>query len=57
MIDFYKSELERFGKFEQARSNLKWVINKNITTLEIENYMVILKRVIEKIKAEGIRNE
>jgi hypothetical protein len=57
VIDFYKSELERFGKFEQARSNLKWVINKNITTLEIENYMVILKRVIEKIKAEGIRNE
>lgn len=57
VIDFYKSELERFGKFEQARSNLKWVINKNITTLEIENYMVILKRVIEKIKAEGIKNE
>jgi len=57
VIHFYKSELEKFGKFEQAKSNLKWVINRNITTLEIENYLDILKRVIEKIKIEGLRNE
>lgn len=57
VIDFYKSELEKFGKFEQAKSNLKWVINRNITTLEIENYLDILKRVIAKIKIEGLRNE
>jgi len=57
VIEFYKTELEKFGKFEQAKSNLKWVINRNITTLEIENYLDILKRVIEKIKTEGLKNE
>ena len=57
VIEFYKTELEKFGKFEQAKSNLKWVINRNITTLEIKNYLDILKRVIEKIKTEGLKNE
>ena len=57
VIELYKTELEKFGKFEQAKSNLKWVINRNITTLEIENYLDILKRVIEKIKTEGLKNE
>jgi len=33
------------------------VINRNITTLEIKNYLDILKRVIEKIKTEGLKNE
>ncbi len=55
MIDFYRKELESFGKFEQAKSNLKWVINKEIKTSEIENYLNILKRVIEKIEVEGLR--
>lgn len=57
VIDFYKSELEKFGKFEQAKSNLKWVINKEIKQAEIENYLDILKRVIEKIETEGLKNE
>ena len=55
VIDFYRKELESFGKFEQAKSNLKWVINKEIKTSEIENYLNILKRVIEKIEVEGLR--
>lgn len=57
VIDFYKKELEKFGKFEQAQSKLKWLIDKEIKPLEIENYLNILKKVIEKIKAEGLKSE
>jgi hypothetical protein len=57
VIDFYKTELEKFGKFEQAKSNLKWVLNKEIKTSDIDNYLEILKRVIEKIEKEGLKNE
>jgi hypothetical protein len=57
VIDFYKTELEKFGKFEEAKSNLKWVLNKEIKTSDIDNYLEILKRVIEKIEKEGLKNE
>jgi translation initiation factor 2 beta subunit (eIF-2beta)/eIF-5 len=57
IVDYYKSELERFGNFEQAKSNLKWVLNKEITTTEINKYLVILKQVIEKIEKEGLKND
>jgi hypothetical protein len=57
VINFYKYELEQFGKFEQAKSNLKWVLNKEISSSEIEKYLEILKRVIAKIENEGLKNE
>ncbi|MEI8273407.1 MAG: hypothetical protein WCG08_12360 [Paludibacter sp.] len=57
IIDYYESELEKFGSFEQAKSNLKWVLNKEITTTEINKYLVILKQVIEKIEKEGLKND
>lgn len=57
VINFYKSELAKFGKFEQAKSNLKWVIKREITTSDIDKYLLILKRVIEKIETEGLKNE
>lgn len=56
VINFYKSELEQFGKFEQAKSNLKWVLKKEISPSEIEKYLKILKRVIERIENEGLKN-
>jgi len=33
------------------------VINKEIKTPDIENYLDILKRVIEKIETEGLKSE
>jgi len=57
IIDYYESELEKFGNFEQAKSNLKWVLNKEITITEINKYLVILKQVIEKIEKEGLKND
>jgi len=56
VIGFYKSELVKFGKFEQAKSNLKWVLNKDISILEIDKYLDILKLVIGKIEIEGLKN-
>jgi len=57
VIDFYKSELNKFGKFEQAKTNLKWVINTEVRPAEIEEYLDILKRVIEKIEIEGLKTD
>lgn len=57
IIDYYESELGKFGNFEQAKSNLKWVLNKEITTTEINKYLVILRQVIEKIEKEGLKND
>ena len=57
VIDFYKIELKRFGKFEQAKSNLKWILNKTVKSEEIDSYLNILRRVIEKIVSEGLRND
>lgn len=57
VIEFYKAELEKYGKFEQAKSNLKWVLNKTIKTEDIDKYLDILKRVIEKVETEGLKNE
>jgi hypothetical protein len=57
VIEFYKTELKRFGKFEKAKSNLKWVLNKEIKTSDIDNYLEVLKKVSEKIELEGLRSE
>lgn len=57
VIEFYKTELEKCGKFEQAKSNLKWVLNKTIKTEDIDKYLDILRLVIEKVETEGLKNE
>ncbi|HRX13192.1 MAG TPA: hypothetical protein P5210_16125 [Draconibacterium sp.] len=57
VIEFYKTELEKCGKFEQAKSNLKWVLNKTVKTEDIDKYLNILRRVIEKVETEGLKNE
>ncbi|MCK9208860.1 MAG: hypothetical protein M0P66_17250 [Salinivirgaceae bacterium] len=57
VIELYKTELEKFDKFEPAKSNLKWVLSKSVKNEEIDNYLGILKRVIEKIETEGLKNE
>lgn len=56
VINFYKNEIEKFGKFEQARSNFKWVINREIQISDIEKYLKILRQVINKIEIEGLKN-
>jgi len=57
VIEYYKTELEKCGKFEQAKSNLKWVLNKTVRKEDIDKYLDILRQVIEKIGTEGLKNE
>jgi translation initiation factor 2 beta subunit (eIF-2beta)/eIF-5 len=57
IINYYESELEKFGRFEQAKSNLKWILNKEITIEEINKYLEILKQVIDKIEQEGLKTD
>lgn len=57
VIDYYKSEIEKFGRFESAKSNLKWMLNKGTVLNDVEHFFEILKRVINKIEAEGLMNE
>ena len=57
VINFYKNEIEKFDKFEHARSNFKWVINRDIQISDIEKYIEILKQVIFRIEIEGLKNE
>jgi len=57
IVKLYKTELNNFGKFEQKKLNLRWTLNKNVMTSDIEKYLDILKLMIEKIKTEGLKNE
>lgn len=55
IIDLYKAELKKSGKFEQRKLNYKWTITKKYSVDEIEKYIEILKRIIEQIKKEGLK--
>lgn len=57
VIAYYKAELEKFGKFEPAKSNLKWILNKETFLTDVEIFFGIIKRVIDKIENEGLKNE
>jgi hypothetical protein len=57
IIDFYRGELEQSGKFEQAKSNLKWMLNRDIKEGDVSFYLDILKKVIEKIEVNGLKDE
>ena len=57
VINLFKSELENFGKFEQAKSNLKWVLNKEVSISDIDKFLDILKLVIRKVEKEGLKNQ
>ncbi len=56
IIDFYKKELKKTDRFQPAKSNLKWVLNKSISNSDIDKYLEILKQVIIKIDKAGLKN-
>lgn len=57
IVKFYKNELEKLGKFEQAKSNLKWILTKEVKTEDIDKYLGVLKQVVAKIRAEGLKSD
>ena len=56
IIDTFKIELEKLKKFENAKSNQKWVITKKYSEEEIEQFLVVIKSLIEQIKNEGLKS-
>jgi len=53
--DFYKRELEKTGYFIKAGKNFKWQINKPYTETDVEKFLGIVEKVIEKIKKSGLK--
>ena len=55
IVDFYRSNLENLGYFTPAKSNLKWVIDKEFTDEQINDFLKIIKEVIPKIRENGLQ--
>jgi hypothetical protein len=54
IVEFYKTQLERLGYFVNAKSNLKWVIDKPYSDSDISRFLKIVEAVIDKIKEQGL---
>lgn len=50
IISHFRNELEKSGNFISAKSNLKWIIEKPIDKIDIDNLLSSLHLVIKKIQ-------
>lgn len=57
VIDFYRTNVENLGYFVNAKSNLKWVIDKPYTEDKIKNFLTIVENVISKIRENGLSSQ
>ncbi len=55
LINFYTNELTKTNFFQSAKSNLKWIIDKEYSTEIINQFTNILRQVITKIKTNGLK--
>jgi translation initiation factor 2 beta subunit (eIF-2beta)/eIF-5 len=55
IIEFYKKHLENLGYFVKAKSNLKWLIDKEYSENDVKQFLSIIKEVISKIKERGLK--
>lgn len=55
IITSYKKSLENLGYFQDAKSNLKWVIDKAYSVDEVNQFLDIIEQVISEIKKEGLK--
>ncbi len=55
IIKFYREEILKLGFFVNAKSNLKWVIDKSYTKEEIKDFIDIVDIVAEKIEENGLK--
>ena len=54
LVNYFKSELGKTGYFVPARSNMKWLINKPFNHTDIDKFLAVLSRIINKIKESGL---
>jgi len=55
IIEFYKERLENLGCFIKAKSNLKWLIDKEQSENDVKQFLEIIDEVILKIKESGLK--
>lgn len=55
IIESYKNKLKGLNIFKPAKSNLKWIIEKQYTNGEINKFIEILKKIISEIKDNGLK--
>jgi hypothetical protein len=55
IITFYREEIKKLGFFVNAKSNLKWVIEKSYTKEEIKGFLDIIDMVTVKIIENGLK--
>ncbi len=55
IIEFYKKHLENLGYFVKAKSNLKWLIDKEYSENDVKQFLDIIEEVISKIKERGLK--
>lgn len=54
IVKLYKKRIENLGYFINAKSKLKWVINKSYSKDEIKSFIEVVAEVISKIKERGL---
>ena len=54
VISDFKAELKKHKNFENARTNLKWIISRKSET-EIQNFIETIKLLVEQIRTEGLK--
>ena len=57
IIDFYRSKLSENANFVAAKSNMKWQIEREFSSSEIEQFLNLLNEVISKIKSHGLQED
>lgn len=57
IIEYYRTNLENLGYFVDAKSNLKWVIDKSYSEDEINRFLTVVKNVIGKIEENGLNTK
>ncbi|MFH1097481.1 MAG: endonuclease NucS domain-containing protein [Candidatus Desantisbacteria bacterium] len=55
VIEFCRTSLESLGYFVNAKSNLKWVIDKTYSEDKIKQFLAVIERVASKIKEKGLK--
>lgn len=56
IISQYREALEKFGVFEPAGSNLKWVIDREYSEEEIQSFFEIITQIIKRMKEYGFQS-
>ena len=56
IVEFYRTSLEDLGYFVNAKSNLKWLIDKSYSDGEVTRFLEVVESLIFKIREQGLKS-